>query len=154
MTAETSAFAAYAVDAEVARKLLATALSTGGDYADLFFEYRSGADFTYEEGRVKSVGRGISCGLGVRVIRGEGTGYPTQKPERLLERILRAATEPGETVADLMCGSGTTLAVAAQLDRRFVGGDRSEVALALTRKRLDARAVPYELVELGQAARA
>ena len=75
MNAETSAFAAYAVDAEVARKLLATALSTGGDYADLFFEYRSGADFTFEEGRVKSVGRGISCGLGVRVIRGEATGY-------------------------------------------------------------------------------
>ena len=51
----------------------------------------------------------------------ERLGYPTQKPERLLERILRASTGEGDTVADLMCGSGTTLVVAARLGRRFVG---------------------------------
>ena len=65
-------------------------------------------------------------------LRKEGTGYPTQKPERLLERIIRAASRPGDTVADLMCGSGTTLVVAARLGRRFVGGDTSDVAIETT----------------------
>jgi site-specific DNA-methyltransferase (adenine-specific) len=69
-------------------------------------------------------------------LRREGTGYPTQKPEKLLERIVRAASHEGQTVADLMCGSGTTAAVAARLGRRFVAGDRSELAIALTEERL------------------
>ena len=69
-------------------------------------------------------------------LRKEATGYPTQKPERLLERIIRMSSREGDVVADLMCGSGTTLAVAAALDRRFVGGDVSSVAIEVTRKRL------------------
>ncbi len=69
-------------------------------------------------------------------LRREGTGYPTQKPEKLLERIVRAASREGQTVADLMCGSGTTAAVAARLGRRFVAGDRSELAISLTEARL------------------
>ncbi len=63
------------VDAELARKLLEIALSTVGDYADLYFEYRAAADFSYEDQRVKSVGRGITLGLGVRVLKGDATGY-------------------------------------------------------------------------------
>lgn len=66
----------------------------------------------------------------------ETTGYPTQKPERLLERIVRATTREGSRVLDPMCGSGTTLAVAARLGRRWVGVDRSPVALAIARARL------------------
>jgi site-specific DNA-methyltransferase (adenine-specific) len=66
----------------------------------------------------------------------ETTGYPTQKPEKLLERIIRAASVPGSSVLDPMCGSGTTLAVAARLERRFVGIDQSEVAVGVVRKRL------------------
>ena len=45
------------------------ALSAGGDYADLFFEYRAGADYVYEDEKVKAVARGITLGLGVRVTR-------------------------------------------------------------------------------------
>jgi TldD protein len=63
------------IDAQLARRLLELALGQGGDYADLFFEYRAGADYLFEEGKVKSVGRGITLGLGVRVLKGDATGY-------------------------------------------------------------------------------
>ena len=52
------------IDAAIAERLLAAALGSGGDYADLYFEYRSGADFVFEEGRVRTVGRGVTLGLG------------------------------------------------------------------------------------------
>ena len=67
---------------------------------------------------------------------GEATGYPTQKPETLLERIVRAASLPDSRVLDPMCGSGTTLAVAKRLGRRFAGVDQSPIAIAIARKRL------------------
>lgn len=67
----------------------------------------------------------------------ERLGYPTQKPEALLRRIIAATTTPGDRVADFFCGSGTTLAVAQDLDRRFIGCDASPAAVALTKKRLD-----------------
>lgn len=70
----------------------------------------------------------------------ETTGYPTQKPEQLLERIVRASTSPTSAVLDPMCGSGTTLAVAARLGRRFVGIDQSPVAFRVARERLSAAA--------------
>jgi TldD protein len=63
------------IDAALARRLLELALSQGGDYADLYFEYRAGADYLYEDEKVKSVGRGITLGLGVRVLKGDATGY-------------------------------------------------------------------------------
>jgi len=56
-----------AIDAATVGRLLSAALGSGGDYADLYFEYRSGADFSFEEGRVRTVGRGVILGLGVRV---------------------------------------------------------------------------------------
>jgi len=52
-------------------------------------------------------------------------GYPTQKPEALLERIIKASSNPGDLVLDAFCGCGTTLAAAKRLDRRFVGIDIS-----------------------------
>jgi len=64
------------------------------------------------------------------------TGYPTQKPEALLERILLASSNPGDLVADFCCGSGTTLAVAHRLGRRWIGCDCGELAIQVTRKRL------------------
>lgn len=66
----------------------------------------------------------------------ESTGYPTQKPEKLLERIVRASSDPDSHVLDPMCGSGTALAVAARLGRRFVGIDQSDVAFKIARERL------------------
>jgi site-specific DNA-methyltransferase (adenine-specific) len=67
----------------------------------------------------------------------ETTGYPTQKPESLLERIVRAASMPKSRVLDPMCGSGTTLAVAKRLGRRWAGIDQSAVAVGVVRKRLE-----------------
>jgi DNA modification methylase len=66
----------------------------------------------------------------------ERTGYPTQKPRALLERIIAAASPPGGLVVDLFAGSGTTGAAAAQLGRRFILGDASPVAIAAMRSRL------------------
>src|SRR6476646_7903422 len=79
-----------AIDAATAERLLSAALSSGGDYADLYFEYRSGADFSFEEGRVRTVGRGVILGLGVRVLRGDATGYAYTE-ELSADRMLDAA---------------------------------------------------------------
>jgi site-specific DNA-methyltransferase (adenine-specific) len=66
----------------------------------------------------------------------ETTGYPTQKPDNLLERIVRASSLPKSRVLDPMCGSGTTLAVAQKLDRRWAGIDQSPLAMKVAMKRL------------------
>jgi hypothetical protein len=66
----------------------------------------------------------------------ERTGYPTQKPRRLLERVIAAGSPPGGLVVDLFAGSGTTGAAAARLGRRFVLGDDSAVAIVTMRSRL------------------
>ena len=66
----------------------------------------------------------------------ERTGYPSQKPEALLDRVVRSLTQPGDRVLDPYAGSGTTLVVAARLGRRFVGIDRSDVALETIESRL------------------
>jgi site-specific DNA-methyltransferase (adenine-specific) len=68
----------------------------------------------------------------------ETTGYPTQKPEALLERVVRAASRAGGAVLDPMCGSGTTAAVAVRLGRRALGIDQSPVACQIARARLAA----------------
>jgi TldD protein len=83
------------IDAAVAQRLLSAALGSGGDYADLYFEYRSGADFVMEEGRVRTVGRGITLGLGVRVLRGDATGYAYTE-ELSDDRMLEAARTAGQ----------------------------------------------------------
>jgi site-specific DNA-methyltransferase (adenine-specific) len=69
-------------------------------------------------------------------LRKEATGYPTQKPLRLLERIVRASSRPGALVIDPFCGSGTTLVAAAMHGRRFFGCDVGELAIETTRQRL------------------
>jgi len=66
----------------------------------------------------------------------ERIGYPTQKPEQLLHRIISSATEKDDVVADFFCGGGTTLAVAQKLGRRWIGCDISRVAVALTADRI------------------
>jgi site-specific DNA-methyltransferase (adenine-specific) len=66
----------------------------------------------------------------------EKTGYPTQKPEGVLRRIVQASTRPGDWVLDFFAGSGTLGAVAAQLDRRFVLVDEHPDAIAVMRRRL------------------
>ena len=66
----------------------------------------------------------------------ESTGYPTQKPLKLLERIISASTNPGDIVADFFCGSGTTLHAAESLDRKWIGVDVSEKAIEITKERI------------------
>lgn len=66
----------------------------------------------------------------------ERTGYPAQKPEALLERIIQAASRPGDVVADFFCGSGTTLVAAQRLGRAWIGCDVSREAVRLSEQRL------------------
>jgi len=98
----------------------------------------------------------------------ERLGYFTQKPEALLKRIILASSNPGDIVADFFCGSGTTLAVAEKLGRRWIGSDLSRYAIHTTRKRLlqienskdlmdeegkkkyGQKAKPFEILNLGK----
>ena len=79
------------------------------------------------------------------------TGYPTQKPEALLERVITASSNPGDLVADFFVGSGTTAAVAERLGRRWIACDLGRFAIHTTRKRLlnvpDCR--PFDIKNLG-----
>lgn len=72
----------------------------------------------------------------------ERLGYPTQKPEALLRRIVGSSSRPGDVVLDPFAGSGTALVVAHRLGRRWVGIDASPAAVALARRRLEAAGDP------------
>ncbi|MEO0244538.1 MAG: DNA methyltransferase [candidate division WOR-3 bacterium] len=96
----------------------------------------------------------------------EFLAFDTQKPEALLKRIILASSNPGDLVADFFCGSGTTLAVAEKLGRRWIGCDLSRYAIHITRKRLleienskdlenegkkyRKKARPFEILNLGK----
>ena len=67
----------------------------------------------------------------------ERTGYPTQKPEALLERIIRTSSNAGDLVLDAYCGCGTTAAVAQRLKRRWISIDNTYQAISLVLKRLE-----------------
>lgn len=67
----------------------------------------------------------------------ERIGYPTQKPEALLERIIKASSNEGDIVLDAFCGGGTTPAVARRLGRKFIGIDQSVRAIAVSNARLE-----------------
>ncbi len=94
----------------------------------------------------------------------EKTGYATQKNENLLERIINASSNENDIVADFFCGSGTTLAVAEKLNRKWIGSDLGKFAIHTTRKRMigvqrelkkegkDFRA--FEILNLGKYERA
>lgn len=66
----------------------------------------------------------------------ERLGYPTQKPESLLERIIRTSSNAGDTVLDPFCGCGTAIAVAQRLNRNWIGIDVTHLAIGLIKKRL------------------
>jgi len=92
--------------------------------------------------------------------------YDTQKPEALLERIIKASSNEGDLIADFFCGSGTTMAVAEKLNRRWIGVDFGRFAIHTTRKRLleigesksltnpgrlyGLKARPFEILNLGK----
>jgi adenine-specific DNA-methyltransferase len=87
--------------------------------------------------------------------RTENCGFPTQKPEALLQRIVQAASCEGDLVADFFCGSGTMLSVAEKLNRRWIGCDLGRWGIHATRKRLlgikECR--PFEVLGLGKEER-
>lgn len=85
------------IDDDVCRKLLEIALSRGGDYADLFFEYRASGSLSFEEGITRSASRGTSVGLGVRVQRGDATGYA--HVEDLSWEAMKRAAETAARIA-------------------------------------------------------
>ncbi len=72
----------------------------------------------------------------IRANTSEYQGFSTQKPERLLKRIILASTNEGDLVADFFSGSGTTLAVAEKLGRHWIGCDSNKLAIHMTRKRI------------------
>lgn len=80
----------------------------------------------------------------------ERLGYPTQKPEALLERIIQASSLPGDVVLDPFCGCGTAIAVAERLKRQWIGIDITHLAVALMRYRLHHafgdRLAPYDVI--------
>jgi len=73
----------------------------------------------------------------INPVAAERMGYPTQKPEALLERILLASSNEGDVVLDPFCGCGTTIAVAQRLNRRWIGIDVTCLAINLMRRRLE-----------------
>jgi DNA modification methylase len=75
----------------------------------------------------------------------EGMGYPTQKPVALLDRIIRAASKPGDTVFDPFCGCGTTIYAAVNNDRKWIGCDIAILSIKLMREMLTGE--KYRLVE-------
>jgi DNA modification methylase len=84
----------------------------------------------------------------IQVINGaayERVNYQTQKPEALLERIIKASSNEGDLVADFFCGSGTTLAVAKRLNRQYFGCDSSQKAVDITNQRLERTEVNTQL---------
>jgi DNA modification methylase len=96
----------------------------------------------------------------VNVMSNERVFYPTQKPETLLERIIKTSTNESDLIADFFCGSGTTCAVAEKLSRKWIGSDLGKFAIHTTRKRMikvqrqlkvdDKRWRAFEILNLGK----
>jgi len=77
----------------------------------------------------------------VQVTKKESVGYPTQKPERLLERIIQISSNEKDVVLDPFCGSGTTLIASKNLGRHFIGIDSNAQACKIAKKRIETRVI-------------
>jgi len=89
---------ASAIDAQIANRLLALALEAGGDYADLYFEFLVFANYMLEEEQIRTLGRSITLGLGVRVTKGDATGYAYCE-DLSWEKMAHAARTAGQIAA-------------------------------------------------------
>lgn len=146
----------YRKDAKVAPRwnqpyepLAASTIATWGTNKQRAVFERDGrrARSSTTEEATKGVPMGDVWEIGVLApVSRERTGYPSQKPEALLERLVGALSDPGDIVLDPYAGSGTTLAVAARLGRTFVGCDASEVAFGITTKRLENAGIAFDEV--------
>ena len=99
-------------------RLLALALARGGGFADLYFEHETTSSLFLEEGIIRSASAGVSCGLGVRVVAGERTGYAYT--DDLSWEAMRRAAETAAYIADRLRGSVRVTRLASGLP---VGGD-------------------------------
>jgi site-specific DNA-methyltransferase (adenine-specific) len=115
------------------------------------YPLQSAAGLVYDEALVGDTWLDIPDGMH---LGRERTGYPTQKPEALLGRIIRASSDEGALVLDPFCGSGTTLVAAERLRRRWTGIDCSPAAIETTQRRLTAAfgsaVQPYETLAEGE----
>ncbi len=92
-------------------------------------------NYLYQESKEKDAGDVWEIPV-INPMAHERIGYPTQKPEALLERIIKASSNEGDLVADFFCGSGTTAAVAEKLGRKWIVSDLGKFAIHTTRKRM------------------
>ncbi len=106
----------------------------------LVVQLRPGAVPQYKKYLSSSKGRTVTnCWTDIpQAAGGESSGYPTQKPLALLERIIAASSNAGDVVLDPFCGSGTALHAAQKLGRRWIGIDMTPVAIGLVKRRLAA----------------
>ena len=111
---------------EMRQKNLIHTTSTGKEYKKYYLD-----EFQLAIGSLWNDIPNISHGKNPEVV-----GYPTQKPEALLGRIIKASSNPGDLIFDCFMGSGTTQAVAMKLGRRFIGADINLGAVEITTKRL------------------
>lgn len=140
------------IDAEIARKLLGVALEAGGDYADLFFEYRITADFVLEEEQIKTVGRGITMGLGVRVTKGDATGYAYAE-----NLTMESMTKAARTAGQIASGGGSDAPIAIEqiqvpdlypIERYSIGVSAAEKLALLRAADAAARAADPRIVKV------
>jgi hypothetical protein len=100
-----------------------------------YFVERTSDGFFLRKKKIPDVWDDI-VSLGLAAQSSEAIGYPTQKPEALLERIIKASSNEGDVVADFFVGGGTTPAVAQRLNRRWIACDQSRIAVAITADRV------------------
>ncbi len=141
------------IDENICRRLIDVALATGGDYADLFFEYRAAGSLFFEDGITKSASRGVSLGLGVRVRKGDATGY-AHVEDLDYPAMLRAAN----TAAQIARAGGsqtTSLPIAArevaqryELDRLTLDAPGTEKRALLERASRAAHAHDPSIVKV------
>jgi site-specific DNA-methyltransferase (adenine-specific) len=140
-------------DPDLREPFAATSLSmhfTKQDAEGRWYRERTLAGRTYryyaDEGRaIGSIWTDCPAMTANTPLRRESTGYPTQKPAKLLERIVRASSREGARVIDPFCGSGTALAAAAKLGRTFSGSDIGALAIETATRRLEAQGAAFEL---------
>jgi site-specific DNA-methyltransferase (adenine-specific) len=152
---KTSAFVWNAKDPSLRRPFAETSLAMhfrSTDASGRHFRDRTIGGKTYryyaDEGRaIGSVWTDCPAMVANTPLCDEGTGYPTQKPLKLLDRIIRASTEPGGLVVDPFCGSGTALHAAARAGRDAVGADIGDLAVAMTARRLTNAGIAFERLE-------
>jgi site-specific DNA-methyltransferase (adenine-specific) len=140
-------------DPSLREPFAATSLSmhfTQADDGGRRYRERTIANRTYryyaDEGRaIGSVWTDCPAMIANTPLRRESTGYPTQKPLKLLERVVCASSHEGAHVIDPFCGSGTTLAAADRLGRVFSGADVGSLSIETATRRLRAQGASFEV---------